>query len=106
MGVRLRIQRGLSQGRFGELERLFQVIDLLSALLEPRKLCWVFQGQIPRAAWRPLSVVLKLHLAVGEHRRAVELALGALWCPRRCYPASFGGSWACGWADCAGALIF
>lgn len=35
MGVRLRIQQGLSQGRFGELERLFQVIDLLSALSEP-----------------------------------------------------------------------
>ena len=47
MGVRLRIQQGLSQGRFGELERLFQVIDLLSALSEPGKLCWVFRGQIP-----------------------------------------------------------
>lgn len=35
MGVRLRIQQGLSQGCFGELERLFQVIDLLSALSEP-----------------------------------------------------------------------
>lgn len=106
MGVRLRIQQGLSLGCFGELKRLFQVIDLLSALLEPPKLCWVFQGQIPRGAWRPLSVVLKLDLAVGEQRRAVELALGALWCPRRYYPASFGGSWACGWADGAGALIF
>ena len=68
MGVRLRIQQGLSQGRFGELERLFQVIDLLSALSEPGKLCWVFRGQIPRGAWRPLPVVLKLDLAVGEQR--------------------------------------
>lgn len=29
-------------------------------------------------------MVLKLDLAVGEQRRAVELALGVLWCPRRC----------------------
>lgn len=35
MGVRLRTHQGLSQGRFGELERLFQVIDLLNGLLEP-----------------------------------------------------------------------
>ena len=34
---------------------------------------------LPRGAWRPLSVVLKLDLAVGEQRRAVELALGVLW---------------------------
>lgn len=35
MGVRLRTHQGLSQGRSGELERLFQVIDLLNGLLEP-----------------------------------------------------------------------
>lgn len=41
-----------------------------------------------------------------ERGKGQQFGLGVLMLPRGCAPASFGGSWACGRADGAGAVIF